>query len=298
MPELPDVTVYAERLAALASGHVLERVRLVSPFLLRSTAPPLATAHGRRVVGTRRIGKRLVVALEGDLFLVVHLMVAGRLRWRARGASVSGRGTVAAFDLDHGTVLFTEVAKHKRASLHVVEGEVGLAAFDAGGVDPRTVDDATLAERLAERHTLKRSLTDPRLFDGIGGAYADEILFEARLSPVAWSDRLDDEARARLRAAMRDVLERWTDRLRVEVGDGFPEKVTAFHEGMAVHGRHGQPCLACDAPIQRIVQGDRETNYCPRCQTGGRILADRALSRLLKADWPTNLDELAAMKRW
>ncbi len=298
MPELPDVTVYCERLAAHTVGHALQQVLLSSPFLLRTAEPPLSSASGRRVVGVQRLGKRIIWELDDELFLVIHLMVAGRLRWKKAGARPPGRGGLAAFRFEHGTVLFTEVSKKKRASLHVVQGREGLADFDRGGADPRTISAQTLAALLrGERHTLKRSLTDPRLLDGIGGAYADEILHRAKLSPVGWSDRVDDEGVERLRVAMGEVLVEWTERLREAVGAGFPDKVTAFHPEMAVHGKHKEPCPVCASPIQRIVYASRETNYCATCQTGGKLLRDRALSQLLKGDWPRNLEELEALKR-
>jgi formamidopyrimidine-DNA glycosylase len=298
VPELPDVSVYCERLDALTAGRQLLGVRLASPFLLRTHTPPLASVQGLRVQRVYRQAKRIVWELEGERFLVVHLMVAGRLHRAAAGARIPARGGVAAFDVEGVTITFTEVSKKKRASLHVLEGRAAVAALDAGGVDGRTAGFEAVRAALAERHTLKRSLTDPRLFDGIGGAYADEILFEAGLSPTAWSDRLDDAAVERLIEAMRSVLDGWTERLRAEVGDGFPERVTAFRPEMHVHGRYGQTCRRCGAPILRIVHGERETNYCPTCQTGGKVLADRALSTLLKKDWPENLEELAALKRW
>ncbi|MCB9682555.1 MAG: formamidopyrimidine-DNA glycosylase [Alphaproteobacteria bacterium] len=298
MPELPDVAVYRERLEALTVGRPLDAVRLRSPFLLRTAVPPLSEAHGRVVVGVRRIGKRLALGLDGDLWLVIHLMVAGRLRWRKRGAGIPGRDGLAAFDFADGTLLFTEASKKKRASLHVVAGEAGLADFDRGGLDPLTASVADVRAALtSERHTLKRSLTDPTLFDGIGGAYGDEILHAARLSPVQWSDRVDDAGVARLHAAMREVLTTWTARFRAEVGDGFPEVVTAFRPEMAVHGKFGQPCPVCGDPVQRIVYADRETNYCATCQTDGVLLRDRALSQLLKGDWPKTLEELDELKR-
>ncbi|MCB9664020.1 MAG: formamidopyrimidine-DNA glycosylase [Alphaproteobacteria bacterium] len=298
MPELPDVEVYRERLEARLVGQQLLGVRLRSPFLLRTAVPPLSDATGRTFRAVRRVGKRLALGLDGDLWLVIHLMVAGRLRWAKVGAKPPGQGGLAAFDLPTGTLIFTEVSKKKRASLHVVAGEGALADFDRGGLDPLTATPAQVAERLrAERHTLKRSLTDPTLFDGIGGAYGDEILHRAGLSPVAWSDGVDDAGIARLTDAMRDVLTWWTDHLRAEVGDGFPDKVTAFRPEMAVHGRHGQPCPVCGDPVQRIVYADRETNYCATCQTGGVLLRDRALSQLLKKDWPRTLEELEELRR-
>jgi formamidopyrimidine-DNA glycosylase len=272
---------------------VLERVRLESMFLLRSVEPPLAEVEGRRVTGLRRLGKRVVLELEGELFLVLHLMIAGRLRWRAVGAAIPGRRGLAAFDFETGTLLLTEAGTKKRASLHVVRGEAGLADHDRGGVDPLTATPAEFAEAVRrENHTLKRTLTDPRLFSGIGNAYSDEILHAARLSPLKWSERLDDDELERLHAATVEVLEGWTARLREQAGEGFPEKVTAFRAEMAVHGKHGEPCPVCGAPVQRIVYAENETNYCAGCQTGGKLLADRALSRLLKQDWPRTLEEL------
>ena len=293
MPELPDVVVYVERLEARVLGQPLERIRLASPWVLRTFDPPVSAVEGRTVTGVRRIGKRIVFELDRDLFVVVHLMVSGRLRWRERGATVPAKRGLAAFDFPVGTVLFTEEGTKKRASIHVVRGEDALGAHDRGGFEPLRMTPADLADALRrERHTLKRSLTDPRLISGIGGAYADEIMHRAGLSPTTMSDRLDDAAVARLHGAIRDVLSDWVDRLRAEVGDGFPEKVTAFHPAMAVHGKSGQPCPVCAAPVQRIVYATNETNYCPGCQTGGRILADRSLSRLLKEDFPRSLDDL------
>lgn len=293
MPELPDVTVYLDCLRPRIVGRPLEKVRLVSPFLVRTVEPPVAAAEGRRVAGLRRIGKRLVWEMEGDLFLVLHLMIAGRLWWRGRGERIPGKKGLAAFDFPEGTLLLTEVATKKRAALHLVQGEAALAALDPGGLEPLACDaDAFRARLLAERHTLKRALTDPRLFSGIGGAYSDEILHRARLSPVKLTGKLAEEEVARLHEATRAVLAEWIDRLRAEVGDGFPEKVTAFRPEMAVHGKFGRPCPDCGAPVQRIVHAANETNYCAGCQTGGRLLADRALSTLLKKDWPRSLEEL------
>jgi formamidopyrimidine-DNA glycosylase len=293
VPELPDVTVYLDALAPRIVGQRLARVRIASPFVLRSVDPPLTAAFGATVVGLRRIGKRIVIALDGDLFLVLHLMIAGRLRWREAGARVPGKLGLAAFDFPRGTLVLTEAATKKRASLHLVRGEAALAAFDAGGIEPLDADAAAFRAALVrERHTVKRALTDPRLFAGIGNAYSDEILHRARLSPVAMTDRLSDDEVARLQAATRATLAEWTERLRRETGSGFPERVTAFREGMAVHGRYREPCPVCGAPVQRIVHAENESNYCAVCQTGGRLLADRSLSRLLKADWPRTLDEL------
>jgi len=293
MPELPDLTVYLEGLDRHVVGHRLERVRLSSPFLLRSVDPPLTAVHGRLVTGRRRLGKRLVLELEGDLFLVLHLMIAGRLRLREPGAPIPRKFGLAAFDLGHATVVLTEAGSKRRASLHVVRGEDGLHDHDPGGLEPLEVAAAAFREALTrERHTLKRALTDPRIVAGIGNAYSDEILHRARLSPFKLSDGLTEDEWDRLHAATIAVLTAFTDSLRTEVGDGFPEKVTAFREGMAVHGRFGTPCPDCGAPVQRIRYADSECNYCARCQTGGRLLADRSLSRLLKADWPRTLDEL------
>jgi formamidopyrimidine-DNA glycosylase len=292
VPEFPDVVVYIERLEALVGGTQLERIRIASPWVLRSVDPPVEEVEGRTVIGMRRIGKRIVLELEGDVFVVIHLMVAGRLRWRDRGAPVVRRRGLAAFDFPAGTVLFTEEGTQKRASLTLLRGAAGLAEHDRGGVEPlkATVEDFAAALG-RERHTLKRALTDPSLFSGIGGAYADEIMHRARLSPIVLTDRLDAGDIARLHDATRAVLTEWVDRLRAEVGDGFPEKVTAFRPEMAVHGKYGEPCPDCGSPVQRIVYATNETNYCARCQTGGRVLADRALSRLLKDDFPRSLDE-------
>ena len=293
MPELPDVTVYAERLAALLSGEPLERLRIASPWVLRSVVPPPSAVEGRRLVGVSRIGKRIVLELEGEAFVVIHLMVAGRLRRRDPGAALPRKRALAAFDFPAATILLTEEGTRKRASIHLVAGRDGLAAFDRGGVEPLDAGPGAFAAAVTrERHTLKRALTDPRLVSGIGGAYADEIMHRARLSPMARTDRLSAGELERLHAAAVEVLTEWTERLRTEVGDGFPEKVTAFHGRMAVHGKAGEPCPVCGAPVQRIVYADNETNYCPGCQTGGRILADRSLSRLLKDDFPRTLEDL------
>jgi len=293
MPELPDVLLYVEHLLARLAGATLERVRVVSPNLLRTAEPPLSHAEGRGVRGVRRMGKRVVLALEGDLFLVFHLMIAGRFHWRAAGAKVPARVGLAAFDFPSGTLILTEASSAKRASLHVVAGEAALRALDPGGLEPLAASLEEFRAALARgNHTLKRSLTDPRLFSGIGNAYSDEILHRARLSPLQLTSRLDAGEIERLHRATRATLAEWTERLRRETGDAFPEKVTAFREGMAVHGRYGKPCPDCGAPVQRIVYAENETNYCARCQTGGRRLADRALSRLLHDDWPRTLDEL------
>jgi formamidopyrimidine-DNA glycosylase len=293
VPELPDITVYCERLTALAGGSVLRSVQLASPFLLRTVEPPLSTAAGRLLLGVERLGKRIVLALEGDLFLVLHLMIAGRLRWRAPGAAIPARDGLCAFDFDAGTLLFTEASKKRRASLHVLAGREALVAHHTPGLEPLTASAEQFeAALLRENRTLKRALTDPRLFSGIGNAYSDEILFEARLSPMKLTSRLEPEERRRLHEATRAVLLRFTERLRAEVGDGFPEKVTAFRDDMAVHGRHRQPCVRCGAEVQRIVYAENECDYCAACQNQGRLLADRALSQLLKKDWPRTLEEL------
>ncbi len=293
MPELPDITVYADALTARTVGQTLQRVRLLSPFVLRTAVPPIALVEGKRVVGIRRIGKRIVLALEAELFLVLHLMVAGRLRWLSPGEKPPGRITLALVEFPDGAVAFTEAGTKRRASLHLVQGGPALAAFDAGGLEVRDADLAAFARRLrSENHTLKRALTDPRLFSGIGDAYSDEILHRARLAPIALTSTLSDDEVARLFDATRGTLAEWTERLRREAGGGFPEKVTAFRDGMAVHGRYGKPCPVCGAPVQRIVYAENETNYCARCQTGGKVLADRALSRLLHRSWPRNIDEL------
>jgi formamidopyrimidine-DNA glycosylase len=292
MPELPDVVVYCEALAARVRGEVLRQVRLLSPFVLRTASPPIGEAEGKRVIDLRRLGKRIVLVLEGDLYLVIHLMIAGRLRWLAPGAKPPGRITLAVLEFDSGRLAFTEAGTKRRASLHLVRGEGALAEFDMGGLDVEDVDTATFAARLtAESHTLKRALTDPRLFSGIGNAYSDEILHRAKLSPLALTRKLDTSEIAQLHAAAIAVLREWTTRLRDEARDTFPENVTAFRPDMAVHGRYGQPCPVCGAPVQRIVYAENEANYCARCQTGGVVLADRALSRLLHKSFPRTLDD-------
>ena len=292
MPELPDVTVYIEALLARVAGKPLAGVRIVNPFVLRTVDPPINRLVGERVTGVRRMGKRIVIEFSGDLFLVIHLMIAGRLRWRPPGSNVARPAPLARFEFDDGVLVFTEAGKKRRASMHLVEGESNLVQFDRGGLEVLDASLETFADRLtSENHTLKRSLTDPTLFSGIGNAYSDEILHRARLSPLLLTARMSEEQIAQLHAAVREVLVEWTDRLREESAGEFPEKVTAFREGMAVHGRFRQPCPVCGAPVQRIRYADNETNYCARCQTGGRLLADRAMSRLLKQDWPRSLDE-------
>ncbi len=296
MPEMPDLTVYVERLAARVVGKRLHRIKVMNPFLVRTAVPPLSTADGKLVEGAERVAKRIVLALEGELFLVVHLMIAGRLKWLAPGAKPPGRMALALFEFETaGTLMLTEAGTQRRASLHLVQGRGALAAMDPGGIDVISADLASFAARLAsENHTVKRALTMPQLFSGIGNAYSDEILHRARMSPLAQTRSLDAGAVERLYDAARAVLAEWTARLGAEADQagGWPEKVTAFHPQMAVHGRFGQPCPDCGTPVQRIVRADNETNYCARCQTGGRLLADRALSRLLKESWPKNIDEL------
>ncbi|HET7825130.1 MAG TPA: DNA-formamidopyrimidine glycosylase family protein [Anaeromyxobacter sp.] len=293
MPELPDLEVYVEALSARVKGEPLLRVRLGSPFLLRSAEIPIAAAEGRRVLSVRRVGKRIVLALDGDLFLALHLMIAGRLHWKPAGAKLPGRAGLAAFDFPGGTLVLTEAGTKRRAALHLVRGEAALAALDRGGIEPLGADlESFRAALLRENHTLKRALTDPRLFAGIGNAYSDEILHRARLSPVKLTSRLTPEEIAALHAATREVLAEWTDRLRREAAGELPEGVTAFREEMAVHGKHRQPCPVCGTAVQRIVRAENEVNYCPRCQTGGQILSDRSLARLLKEDWPRTIEEL------
>ena len=296
MPELPDIVVYIEALEKRILGQTLERVRLASPFLLRTVDPPLRAGEGKTVRELRRIGKRIAIGVEGDVWLVLHLMIAGRLHWRERGVKVSRPGGLAALDFPNGSLLFTEAGSKKRASLHVVAGDAGLQKLDPGGLEVLDADLKHFAAALTrENHTLKRSLTDPRTFSGIGNAYSDEILFEARLSPVALTQKLKPEEISRLFEATRATLLRWVNELRSETGEKFPEKVTAFRPNMAVHGRYKEPCLRCGAPIQRIRYADNETNYCANCQTGGKLLADRGLSRLMREDWPRTLDELEAL---
>src|SRR5215471_446008 len=292
MPELPDVLLYMEALKTRVLDQTLERVRLASPFVVRSVAPPISAIHGRRIRGLRRLGKQIVFELEGGLFLIVHLMIAGRFQWKERGAKIPGKLGLAAFDFPSGTLLLTEAGSKKRASLNLVAGERELAAFDRGALEVLGSTLDSFREALTrENHTLKRSLTDPRFFSGIGNAYSDEILHRARLSPMKLTQKLDDEEVARLHSATQTTLTEWIERLKTETGTEFPSKVTAFRSEMAVHGRYGKPCPVCGSPVQRIVYAENECNYCAICQTEGRLLADRALSRLLKEDWPRSLDE-------
>ena len=298
MPELPDIAAYITALEPRIVQQKLERVRLGSPFLLRTVQPPVTAVEGRLVRELRRVGKRIAIGVEGDLWLVLHLMIAGRLHWRARGAKLAGRRALAAFDFPGGSLVLTEAGTKHRASLHVVAGEEGLRAMDPGGLEIFSSDLAAFREALtAENRTLKRALTDPRIVSGIGNAYSDEILHAAQLSPIAQTHKLTPAEWERLFAATRGTLQTWIDRLRAEAETGFPENVTAFREGMAVHGRYGQSCPRCGETVQRIRYADNETNYCARCQTGGKVLADRALSRLLGADWPRTMEELEALRR-
>ncbi|MFL5560876.1 MAG: Fpg/Nei family DNA glycosylase [Gemmatimonadaceae bacterium] len=293
MPELPDITVYVERLAALIVGQPLQELDVRNVFILRSVAPTPTDLTGRRVEQVLRIGKRIAIGFEGQLFVVMHLMIAGRLRWRPPGKKPPGKIALAAFVFPNGTLFFTEAGSTRRASMHIVAGVRALDAFDRGGLEVMDSTVERFAERLkSENHTLKRALTDPRLFSGIGNAYSDEILHRARLSPLMLTSKLDQEQLRRLHDTTVAVLREWTERLRAQVGEGFPEEVTAFRDEMAVHGRYGRPCPVCGSPVQRIRYATNETNYCARCQTGGRLLADRALSRLLKQDWPRSIDEL------
>ena len=295
MPELPDIVVYVEALERRIAGEALTEVRLNTPFLLRTVEPPLSDFAGKTVRDVRRFGKRIVIGFDDDLFMVLHLMIAGRLHWRVQGAKGKGggRNELAAFDFPSGTLTLTEAGTKRRASLYLVRGTEGLAEHRRGGLEVLTATEQQFAERLrSESHTVKRSLTDPRLFSGIGNAYSDEILHRAKLSPIKLTGRLTDDEVSALFAATQSTLVEWTDRLRAESADSFPEKVTAFRDEMAVHGKFGKPCPVCGTPVQRIRYADNETNYCARCQTDGRLLADRALSRLLKADWPRSIDEV------
>ena len=298
MPELPDITAYIAALQSRIVGEQLEHARLASPFLLRTAQPPLNTVEGRRVEKLRRIGKRIAIGVDGDLWLVLHLMIAGRLHWRAPSVKLSGRRNLAAFDFPNGSLVLTEAGAKHRASLHVIAGEANLNAFDAGGIDVFAADVDSFRNVLTtENHTLKRALTDPRLLSGIGNAYSDEILHAAQLSPVTLTQKLTTIEWERLFAATRNTLQTWMDRLGAEAKESFPEKVTAFREGMAAHGRYRRPCPRCGEKILRIRYADKETNYCARCQTGGKVLADRSLSRLLGSDWPRTLEELEALKK-
>jgi formamidopyrimidine-DNA glycosylase len=298
VPELPDITAYIVALESRILGQPLQRVRLASPFLLRTVQPSLADAEGRRVTGLRRLGKRIAIALENDLWLVLHLMIAGRLHWRPPNAKLAGRQSLAAFDFPEGSLVLTEAGSKKRASLHVISGEENVAALDAGGIDVFAASlEGFRAALTSENHTLKRALTDPRLLSGVGNAYSDEILHAAQLSPITLTQKLKPEEWDRLYGATRQTLKLWMDRLRAEAKQAFPEKVTAFRRDMAAHGRYGLPCPRCGDKILRIRYADKETNYCARCQTGGKVLADRSLSRLLGADWPRTLEDLEALKR-
>jgi formamidopyrimidine-DNA glycosylase len=297
MPELPDLTAYVEALDRFISGRTIESVRSATPFLVRTFDPPLSTVSGKHVLSIERIAKRIVIGVEGDVFLVIHLMIAGRFHWKKRGAPLSRRTDHLALDFDHGSLFLTEASTKKRASVYVVRGRSGLAPHDPGGLEPLGASLADFTARLRqENHTVKRSLTDPRLFAGIGNAYSDEILHRARLSPLTWTERLKNDEIERLHAATQATLAGWCDRLRAQWGAKFPEKVTAFHPDMAVHGKAGKPCPVCATPVQRIAYADNECNYCPACQTGSRLLADRGLSRLLRGDWPKSLEEMEEWK--
>jgi formamidopyrimidine-DNA glycosylase len=298
VPELPDITAYISALESRIVGQPLQRIRLASPFLLRTIDPPLPSAEGRTVEKLRRIGKRIAIGVEGDRWLVLHLMIAGRLHWRAPNAKLAGRQSLAAFDFPNGSLVLTEAGSKHRASLHLISGGQNLSMLDAGGIDVFATDlDSFRTVLTAENHTLKRALTDPRLLSGIGNAYSDEILHAAQLSPVALTQKLKSEEWERLFAATRSTLQLWMERLRADAESAFPEKVTAFRKGMAVHGRYSQPCPRCGEKVLRIRYADKETNYCARCQTGGKVLADRSLSRLLGSDWPRTLEELEALKK-
>jgi formamidopyrimidine-DNA glycosylase len=293
VPELPDVTVYVECIEAKTAGRTIERARIASPFVVRSVEPSIYEVEGKTVRGARRIGKRIAIGLDDDLWIVIHLMIAGRFRWLKPGAKIPGKLGLAAFDFENGTLVLTEAGSQRRASITLVRGEAALEEIHRGGAEPLEIDETTFARVLrSENHTLKRSFTDPRLLSGIGNAYSDEIFHRARISPIKLTSRLTDEEISRLFTATREVLTEWTERLRNEAGGEFPAKVTAFHEEMAVHGRYGKPCPVCGTPVQRIRYASNETNYCARCQTDGKLLADRALSRLLKQDWPRSIDDL------
>jgi formamidopyrimidine-DNA glycosylase len=293
LPELPDITVYIDALRPRILGEEIRRARALNPFVVRTVSPPLSAAVGRRVRSLSRLGKRIVIGADDALYIVIHLMIAGRLRWREGGKTIGGKLAQAAFDFDRGTLYLTEAGSKRRASIHVVEGADALAQFDRGGLEVLDADLGEFAARLrGENHTVKRSLTDPRLFSGIGNSYSDEILHRAKMSPLLLTSKMTDEQIAQLFEATKSTLIEWTDRLRAEARESFPEKVTAFREGMAVHGRFKLPCPVCGSPVQRIRYADNETNYCARCQTNGRLLADRALSRLLKQDWPRSIDEV------
>ena len=298
VPELPDITIYLEALEQRVAGRVLERIRLADMFVLRTAVPPIDSLEGRRVVGLRRLGKRIALGFEGERWLVIHLMIAGRLQWTEPGGKLTSRNVLATFFFDSGALALTEAGTKRRASLHVVDGEAALRAHDRGGIDVMTCSLEQFAAALtAGNHTLKRALTDPQAFSGIGNAYSDEILHAAQLSPIALTSKLSAAEIARLHAAVRDTLRTWSERLRAESGGRFPEKVTAFRPDMAVHGKFGQPCPVCGTKVQRIVYAENEVNYCPRCQTGGKLLADRSLSRLLKSDWPRTIDEAEALPK-
>jgi formamidopyrimidine-DNA glycosylase len=298
VPELPDLTVYLDFLNSHIVGQTLLGVRVASPFVLRTADPPLKAVEGKKVLGTRRLGKRLVLELEDDLFLLIHLMIAGRFRWREPGAAITGKIGLAAFDFPDGTLLLTEASPKKRAAIHIVRGEATLKEFERTGLEVFDTDlDQFRSRLLVGNHTVKRALTDPDLFSGIGNAYSDEILHRAKMSPVRMTRAMDDEEVKRLFAATREIMQEWINRLRREANGGFPDKVTAFRKDMAVHGKYKEPCPVCGTPVQRIVHAENESNYCPTCQTGGKLLADRALSRLLKADWPRTIEELEARRR-
>ncbi len=298
MPELPDITIYLDALAPRVLQQPLERLRIGNPFIVRTIAPPVTALEGTRVIALRRLGKRLVFAMENDVFIVLHLMIAGRLRWRDRGAAIPGKVGLAAFDFPTGTAILTEQGAKRQASIHLISGAAELASLDPGGLEVLESNLPEFAERLTrENHTLKRALTDPHIFSGIGNAYSDEILHRAKMSPMTLTSSLNDAEIAQLHEATIRTLEHWIARLRDETGDGFPEKVTAFRAGMAVHGRYGRPCPVCGTPIQRIVYASNEANYCAACQTGGRLLSDRALSRLLKQDWPKTLEDMERKKQ-